>query len=164
MKKLWFLSLALLILCTACHSAKTEPEKHAGVQSPGELSSKQEIELQMELLAFMKLLEFTREHYVDADKVSYKKLFQNAMKGLLNELDPYSNYETPEGFSRMMEDTRGSFAGIGATIRKVDDGIELIKIQRGSPAEKAGTAWSAVSRAGFAPHPEPIPGRNCRLP
>ncbi len=138
MKKLWFLSLALLILCTACHSVKTESEKPAGQLSPGDLSEKQEIELQTELLAFMTLLEFTRENYVDADKVSYKKLIQNAMKGLLNELDPYSNYETPESFSRMMEDTRGSFAGIGATIKKVADGIELIKIQRGSPAEKAG--------------------------
>ncbi len=138
MKHLLLFSLALLLLGTGCNSGKTAQEENSATPPKVQLTKDQDMELQQELLAFMKLLEFTREHYVDENAVSYKKLFQGAMDGMLEHLDPYSRYQTPQNFSLSMDDTRGSFAGIGATIQKVDDGIKLTKIQKGSPAEKAG--------------------------
>ena len=87
----------------------------------------------------MHLMEFVREHYVDADKVSYKNLIQGAMKGMLNNLDPHSNYESPRALKMTMEGSRGSFAGIGASVKKNDDGeVEIVKVISKHPADKAG--------------------------
>ena len=134
MKRLCFFVLSLLIFCSACTSMKEEPQKKT--ETPKE---EKESEVQIELLSLMQLMEFVREHYVDGDKVTYKQLIQGAMKGMLNNLDPHSNYESPRNFAFTMAGTRGSFAGIGATVRKNDDGeMEIVKVLSKHPADKAG--------------------------
>ncbi|MBR2439946.1 MAG: S41 family peptidase [Lentisphaeria bacterium] len=134
MKKVWFIALSVLILCSACTS--TKQAQPAPPKSPKE---EKDMDVQVELLSLMQLMEFVRTHYVDEDKVTYKQLIQGAMKGMLNNLDPHSNYETPRNFSFTMAGTRGSFAGIGATVRKNDDGeMELVKVLPKHSADKAG--------------------------
>lgn len=134
MKKLSLFVLSVLIFCSACNTTKQE-------STPQKKTVKQEtdFDVQTELLTLMRLMEFVREHYVDADKVTYKNLIQGAMKGVLNNLDPHSNYETPRDLSFSIAGSRGSFAGIGASVRKNDnDEFELIKILPRHPADKAG--------------------------
>ncbi|MBQ9772356.1 MAG: S41 family peptidase [Lentisphaeria bacterium] len=136
MKKLFLLALAVLFFCSACNTTKPEPEN-----APPKKTAKEETDLdvQMELLTLMRLMEFVREHYVDGDKVTYKNLIQGAMKGVLNNLDPHSNYETPRDFSFSMAGSRGSFAGVGASVRKNDDGeVEIVKVIPRHPADKVG--------------------------
>ena len=134
MKKIFFFALSVLILCSACTGLKQEPP--APPKSPKE---EKDIDVQIELLSLMQLMEFVREHHVDGDKITYKQLIQGAMKGMLNNLDPHSNYETPRNFAFTMAGSRGSFAGIGATVRKNEDGeMELVKILPKHPADKAG--------------------------
>ena len=135
MKKNFFSFAAVLLLCGACTANRPEPpppEPPAGTKND-------ELTLEMELISFMHLLEFAREHYVDADEATYKKLFQGAMKGMLNHLDPFSNYDAPKDFSLMMDGSRGSFGGIGATLGKNEKGeTVLMKVMPGRPADKAG--------------------------
>ena len=134
MKKLFLLALSVMIFCSACIS--TKPETKAPEQDK---KQETDLDVQTELLTLMRLMEFVREHHVDADKVTYRNLIQGAMKGVLNNLDPHSNYESPRDFAFTMDSSRGGFAGIGATVRKNDnDEFELVKILPKHPADKAG--------------------------
>ncbi|MGL6104720.1 S41 family peptidase [Romboutsia sp.] len=74
-------------------------------------------------------------------KPSDDKLVDGAIKGMFSGLDdPYSQYYTKEEFQRLMEQTSGSFVGIGVYISPTseDDHITIIAPIEGSPAEKSG--------------------------
>lgn len=87
---------------------------------------------------FLQALQLVREHYVDKDKVSYERLMHGAMKGMLQELDPYSIYEEPERYKATMEDTTGKFAGIGVVISMKNDVLEVVAPMEDTPGFKAG--------------------------
>lgn len=74
-----------------------------------------------------------------AEPVDQEKLRQGAIDGLLNGLDPYSNYVPPakqEEFDRHLE---GTFKGIGVELSPADDGnVRVISPIEGSPAFHAG--------------------------
>jgi carboxyl-terminal processing protease len=72
------------------------------------------------------------------DKVELKDLIQGAIKGMLQTLDPYSSYLTPEQYSEMKVDTRGSFEGLGIEITVKDYQLTVVAPIEGTPAEKAG--------------------------
>src|SRR5437879_6413782 len=69
---------------------------------------------QMELLT--KVMEVIRKDYVDGEKVSYKELTYGALKGMLNSLDPHSQFMEPTNYQDMKEDTEGKFGGLGIQI------------------------------------------------
>ena len=124
---------AVLFALTGCSHSKTSPPETT--PPPKE----DDVLVQKELYSLMELMEFARENYVDADKVTYQKLFQGAMDGMLNALDPYSSYSSPEDFKLLMESSSGKFAGIGATVQKNKDGTTGIrKVIKGKPADLAG--------------------------
>lgn len=55
-----------------------------------------------------------------------------------NEEDRYSEYFSAEARERFNEEIEGHFSGIGVEIRRVKGGSEIVKVFRGSPAERAG--------------------------
>ena len=57
---------------------------------------------------FMHSIQILREKYVDKEKTSYENLLRAAMRGMLQELDPFSTYETPEEFQNTAENFRES--------------------------------------------------------
>src|SRR3954471_2668701 len=73
------------------------------------------------------------------DPVDENKLEQAAIDGMLNQLDPFTNYVPParsEDFDRMLE---GTFKGIGIELNQLDNGqMEVVTPIDGSPAFKAG--------------------------
>ena len=73
------------------------------------------------------------------EPVDQAKLRQNAIDGMLSELDPFSVYIPPakqEEFDRALE---GSFKGVGIQLDQLENGqIEVVTPIDGSPAEKAG--------------------------
>lgn len=74
----------------------------------------------------------------DTDK---EQIQEGIYKGILESLDdPYSVYYTKEEFAEMMEDTSGTFEGIGAYLTQDPDtkDISVVKPIKDSPAEKAG--------------------------
>ncbi len=71
------------------------------------------------------------------------KLIKGAITGMLSELDPHSSYLTTEDFSRMQEQTRGSFAGLGIQVVMDNEGedkgfVKVIAPIDDTPAAKAG--------------------------
>ncbi len=90
------------------------------------------------LSIFMETIHLLREKYVDKDKTSYENLLRGAMRGMLEELDPFSTYERPEQFKSTIEDTRGKFPGIGVVITSKNNAVEIVSVMEDTPAMKAG--------------------------
>src|SRR5580692_7914542 len=73
------------------------------------------------------VLEKVRLEYVDGDKLTYQDLIHGALKGVLNSLDPHSEYMDPEKFDELKKETEGEFGGVGIIVEMKDSGLEEIK-------------------------------------
>lgn len=77
-----------------------------------------------------------KELYVDT--VNEDKLVEDAIRGMLEKLDPHSSYTTAEETKKMNESLNGSFDGIGVQFNMVDDTLLVIQPVMKGPSEKAG--------------------------
>ena len=68
-------------------------------------------ELYEKIDLFGEVLEKIKKDYVD--DVNQSKIMDSAINGVLQSLDPYSAYMSPELFKEMQTDTRGEFGGLG---------------------------------------------------
>ncbi len=87
---------------------------------------------------FTKVLEQVREHYVDGDKTAYKDLIYGAMRGMLQSLDPHSQFLDPEMYSDMKDDTAGEFGGLGIVISVKDGVLTIVAPMEDTPGFRAG--------------------------
>jgi len=88
---------------------------------------------------FSQVIQVIRQNYVDADRVGYDTLVRGALKGMLQELDPFSSYLEPKGFEEMTRDTEGQeFGGVGIQITVRNGILTVIAPMEGTPAFKAG--------------------------
>jgi carboxyl-terminal processing protease len=87
---------------------------------------------------FSKVVEQVRAHYVDEDKSSYESLVQGALKGMLQSLDPHSQFLDEEAYKSMREETSGKFGGLGITIGIKDSMLTVIAPMEGTPAFRVG--------------------------
>jgi carboxyl-terminal processing protease len=78
----------------------------------------------------------TEAAYVDP--VSRKKLIEGALSGMIGGLDPHSSYMNREEYAAFLDDSAGRFAGVGVEVDIRADGIVLVGVIEGSPAEKSG--------------------------
>jgi carboxyl-terminal processing protease len=76
------------------------------------------------------------EEYVE--KVDEKKLFYGALRGMVNELDPHSQFLTPAEFKDITASTMGEFGGLGIEITIRGGWITVVTPLMGTPAFKAG--------------------------
>lgn len=90
------------------------------------------------LLRFLSAVALIRNYYVDSERATYSKLFEAALDGMLQSLDPFTAYETPDDFASIQEDTSGKFAGIGAVLNKAEGTISIEDVVSGGPAQQAG--------------------------
>ncbi len=72
------------------------------------------------------------------EEADNKKLFTNAIKGMVSGLDPHSAYLEPKEQKNLLESTSGKFGGLGIVITKKDDAIQVISPIDDTPAYKAG--------------------------
>src|SRR5688572_23776860 len=61
-----------------------------------------------EIRVFMRVLERVRQDYVDGEKVTYQELIHAAMRGMLNTLDPHSEFMEPPKYTDLKNDTEGA--------------------------------------------------------
>lgn len=88
------------------------------------------------LEVFQRVLQITRDTYVR--EVALDSMIQDAMKGMLKELDPYSIYMTPKEFESLNISMQGEFGGLGITIAIADGWLTVISPLEGTPASEAG--------------------------
>ena len=87
---------------------------------------------------FTYVMEKVRKDYVDGQKLTYKELVYAAMKGMLNTLDPHSEFMEPEKYKELQNDTQGAFGGLGIVISMKDNFITVVAPMEDSPGFKAG--------------------------
>jgi carboxyl-terminal processing protease len=85
---------------------------------------------------FGEVLEKINKEYVD--EVDQSKSMDAAINGLLQSLDPYSAYMTPESFEGMQTETSGKFGGLGIEVGMEAGVIKVISPIDNTPASKAG--------------------------
>ena len=82
------------------------------------------------------LLNFIEAKYVD--EVDGEKLTDRAIRAVLEELDPHSNYISPEELAAINEQMEGNFEGIGIEYLVVEDTITVVTALSGGPSALAG--------------------------
>jgi carboxyl-terminal processing protease len=85
---------------------------------------------------FQKVLHFVEMNYVEP--VKNKDLIQGAIKGMLETLDPHSNFLPPDVFRDMKVDTTGKFGGLGIEIGMKENVLTIIAPIEDTPAWRAG--------------------------
>ncbi len=85
---------------------------------------------------FGEVLEKIEKEYVD--EVNQSEMMDSAINGVLQSLDPYSAYMSPELFKEMQTDTRGEFGGLGIEIGMEAGVVKVIAPIDDTPAAKAG--------------------------
>ena len=116
MKKLLFFTIISLVIFEKSFSEKSEIYK--------------KIDL------FREVLEKINSEYVD--KVDQSKSMDAAINGLLQSLDPYSAYMTPESFEGMQTETSGKFGGLGIEVGMEAGVVKVISPIDNTPASRAG--------------------------
>ena len=90
------------------------------------------------LTIFTRVLQLVRQDYVDEDKVDYRALTYNALRGMLSGLDPHSQFMEPDNFKDMQDDTRSRYDGLGLTVSAKDGVLIIVAAMEDTPASKAG--------------------------
>lgn len=115
-------SLLLLLASTSWSFAQSR-------QNESDIDVTQIRKLQMAQLAVTQL-------YVDS--VNQKKLVEDAIKGILDKLDPHSSYSNPEETKKMNEPLEGNFEGIGVQFNILTDTLVVVQTIKKGPSEKVG--------------------------
>ena len=85
---------------------------------------------------FGEVLEKINDEYVD--EIDQSQSMDAAINGLLQSLDPYSAYMTPESFKSMQTETSGEFGGLGIEVGMEAGVVKVISPIDNTPASKAG--------------------------
>ena len=85
---------------------------------------------------FGEVLEKIKQEYVD--EIDQADVMDSAINGVLQSLDPYSAYMSPELFKNMQTESKGEFGGLGIEIGMEAGVVKVIAPISDTPAEKAG--------------------------
>jgi len=88
------------------------------------------------LSLFGKVFDIVRADYVD--KPDDAKLISSAISGMVDGLDPHSNYMDAKSFNDMQVDTNGRFGGLGMEVTMTDGLVKVVSPIDNTPAAKAG--------------------------
>jgi carboxyl-terminal processing protease len=87
---------------------------------------------------FTKVIEQVREAYVETNKVAYTNLIYGALRGMLQSLDPHSQFLDPATYQDMKDDTSGQFGGLGIFVGMKDGVPTVIAPMEDTPGFRAG--------------------------
>src|SRR5204863_9708210 len=104
--------------------------------SSGQSAEKDDAYPQLKL--FSVVLDRVRNDYVDGGKLTYQDLIHGALKGMLNTLDPHSEFMEPIKYDELKKDTQGEFGGVGIVISMKDNFITVVSPMDDTPGFRAG--------------------------
>ena len=89
-----------------------------------------------DLMLFIETFQYIKDNY--PFQIEDKDLIEGGLKGMLQTLDPYSDYYTPAEATEVYKSMFGTFSGIGVYIEGKDSYINVKDTIKGAPGEKAG--------------------------
>jgi carboxyl-terminal processing protease len=102
--------------------------------APGVVSSTQSLYQRLEVLS--RVFEIIEMHYVE--DVTAEEMFQYAINGVLENLDPHSRYYTADEYRELTERYRGDYFGIGIQFDIFDGVLTVLDAIEGGPSERLG--------------------------
>ncbi len=125
------LALAAGVVIGTCVSLTTGvfAERTAPAPAQGTLPVK-------DLQNFVRVMEMIKQGYVEP--VDDKKLLDDALRGMLEGLDPHSSYLAGEEYSSFETQIKGEFGGLGIEVQMQDGLVKVISPIDDTPAAKAG--------------------------
>lgn len=135
------LSTAILSLFSFSDSvlaedSKVDPASEKSAAAKNLTQEQLNAETYKQLSLFGSVFETVREKYVDT--ISDEKLIEYAIKGMLTNLDPHSDYMTAKDFDDMKVQTKGEFGGLGIEVTMQDGLVKVVSPIDDTPAFKAG--------------------------
>ena len=118
MKKVYIFTLALFLFLNSTLAISSESDIYKKIDLFGEV------------------LEKINEEYVE--DINQSKSMDSAINGLLQSLDPYSAYLSPENFEEMQTETSGEFGGLGIEVSMEAGVVKVITPLDDTPASRAG--------------------------
>ncbi len=102
----------------------------------GKINANTEVDLYKKIDLFGEVLEKIKKEYVD--EINDSEAIDAAINGLLQSLDPYSAYMSPELFKSMEAETKGEFGGLGIEVGMEGGVVKVISPIDDTPAARAG--------------------------
>jgi carboxyl-terminal processing protease len=90
------------------------------------------------LTVFTRALQLIRQDYVDASKIAYKDLTYSALRGMLNGLDPHSQFMIPTDVRKMQDETWGESGSLGIVVATKEGVITVVSPMEDTPGFRAG--------------------------
>jgi carboxyl-terminal processing protease len=87
---------------------------------------------------FSYVVEKVRKDYVDGKDLTYQQLVYGALKGMINTLDPHSEFMEPIKYDELQKDTQGAFGGLGIMIEMKENFVTVLAPMEDTPGFKAG--------------------------
>lgn len=132
MKRRIYLSGVFLLLAFGFLGVRVYESLAAPTLSPNEESAYNQITV------FTRALLLIRQDYVDDKKISYHDLIYSALRGMMSNLDPHSQFMEPDGYKEMQDDTKSQFGGLGIVVAVRDGVLTIVSPMEDSPGFKAG--------------------------
>src|ERR1700754_573 len=85
---------------------------------------------------FTRVYQIVRQAYVE--KLDNKTIMKAAISGMLENLDPHSEYLDKEGLDELDEDTTGQYGGLGIEVLQVEGSLKIVSPIDDTPASRAG--------------------------
>ena len=95
-----------------------------------------EVDIYKKIDLFGEVLEKINREYID--EINQSESMDSAINGLLQSLDPYSSYMSPEILEEMQTETSGEFGGLGIEVSMEAGVVKVISPIDDTPASKAG--------------------------
>lgn len=127
-----FYTLIAVLLVTTGISVAHGADKSAMVAN----TSANEVLPLDDLQLFTKIFNHIRKAYVNP--VTDKELLESAIKGMLSDLDPHSNYLDEDSFRSLQVNTKGEFGGLGIEVSRENGFVKVVTPMDGTPAASAG--------------------------
>jgi len=118
-----------------CAVAGTVFERRVGAQA-----SQDESQLRDSLKTFTNVYALVEQNYAEpitGDKID-DAIYDGAIPGMLQVLDPHSHFYDPKAYARMREDQRGHYYGVGMVIQQQNNKVYVVTPYEDTPSFRAG--------------------------
>lgn len=91
-----------------------------------------------QMALFSRVMEQVRANYVETNKLAYQELIHGALEGMMQSLDPHSQFLDADMYKDMKDDTAGQFGGVGIVVSMKDGLLTIVAPMEDTPGFRAG--------------------------
>jgi carboxyl-terminal processing protease len=101
-------------------------------------ATEQKDSMDANLDVFADVLQKVRTSYVDGTNLTYHALVYSALKGMIGNLDPHSEFMDATDYQQLQDDTEGQFGGLGLVVVMKDGFVTVVAPMDDTPGFRAG--------------------------